>query len=49
MNIAEHNSLRLNKGQRRQFNYNKLNNEKWPDDVNVSPAAVVHQISRPSQ
>ncbi|KAG7170612.1 Activated CDC42 kinase 1-like 1 [Homarus americanus] len=30
---VKHQSLRLKQGQRRQFNYNRLVNEKWPDDL----------------
>ncbi|XP_042864453.1 tyrosine-protein kinase sid-3-like isoform X3 [Penaeus japonicus] len=30
---VKHQSFRLKQGQRRQFNYNRLVNEKWPDDV----------------
>ncbi|XP_066973940.1 uncharacterized protein Ack isoform X1 [Macrobrachium rosenbergii] len=30
---VKHHSLRLKQGHRRQFDYNRLVNEKWPDDV----------------
>ncbi|KAK7071910.1 ATP binding [Halocaridina rubra] len=31
--VKHHHSLRLKQGQRRQFDYNRLVNEKWPEDL----------------
>ncbi|XP_063610414.1 putative uncharacterized protein DDB_G0271606 isoform X2 [Penaeus indicus] len=44
---VKHQSFRLKQGQRRQFNYNRLVNEMWPDDV--SKAQTLKFDKRSSQ